>query len=99
MPSEQQKSSLVDEKRSRKPRTAKRGGLWVNDTELIEMLNVPDNVARPAFRMLDANPNGGFPQKKQKLWSNKRYLPAVLAYFDHTYISPQFLKSATVNYR
>lgn len=62
----------------------RRGGLWVNDTELVERLNIDPKIARETFRELDANPRSGFP-KKQKLWGNKRYWPAVQDYFNTVY--------------
>jgi hypothetical protein len=61
------------EKRTRKTR---RGGLFVNDAELIERLGVPENVAYQALRMLDEDPRSGFP-KKDPFWGGKRYWPAV----------------------
>lgn len=62
----------------------RRGGMFVNDAELIELLGVPENEARQALRMLDADRNSGFP-KKQKLWGDRRYWPAVEAYFNREY--------------
>jgi hypothetical protein len=66
-----------------KPRTKKRGGLFVTDAELIERLNVPEKIARAALRLLDSNPASGFP-KKQKVWGNRRYWPAVADWLDVT---------------
>ena len=57
--------------------------LWVTDAELIRRLGVPDKIAREALRMLDRDPRSGFP-KKQKLWGERRYWPAIVAYLDHT---------------
>jgi hypothetical protein len=67
----------------RKPRAKKRGGLYVTDAELIEKLQVPEKVSREALAMLDKDPKSGFP-KKQRLWGDRRYWPAVRAYFDAT---------------
>lgn len=61
----------------------RRGGLFVNDTELIERLGVPEKEAREALRMLDNDARSGFP-KKQKLWGDRRYWPAIEAYFERT---------------
>lgn len=55
--------------------------LWVTDEEIVERLGVPADVARVALKGLDANPLSGFP-KKQKLWGDKRYWPAVREWFD-----------------
>jgi hypothetical protein len=57
-------------------------GLWVTDAELIRRLGVPEKKAREAIRMAEAR--AGFP-KKQKLWGDRRYWPAVKAYFDNLY--------------
>jgi hypothetical protein len=56
--------------------------LWVTDAELIRRIGVPEKKAREALRMADTKP--GFP-KKQKLWGDRRYWPAVKAYFDTQY--------------
>ena len=53
--------------------------LYVTDAELIRRLGVPEKIARRAIRALDANPQSGFP-RKQKLWGDRRYMPAVEAY-------------------
>jgi hypothetical protein len=58
--------------------------LFVTDAELIRRLGVPEKVARPAIHMLDDKKGTGFP-KKNPLWGNRRYWPAVVAYFDATY--------------
>ena len=57
-------------------------GLWVTDAELIRRLGVPEKKAREAIRMAEAR--AGFP-KKQKLWGDRRYWPAVERYFDQQY--------------
>lgn len=59
----------------------KRGGLFVTDAELIEKLNVPENIARPRLKMLDADKTLGFPQKS-RFWGGRRYWPAVQAWLD-----------------
>jgi hypothetical protein len=61
---------------------ADKQGLWVTDAELIRRLGVPEKKAREAIRMAEAR--AGFP-KKQKLWGDRRYWPAVKAYFDNLY--------------
>jgi hypothetical protein len=58
-------------------------GLWVTDAELIRRMGVPEKTARETLRMLDSKPSD-FP-KKQKLWGDRRYMPAVEAYFDQHY--------------
>lgn len=57
--------------------------LWLTDAELIRRMGVPERQARAALRDLD-RPGSGFP-KKQKLWGDRRYWPAVQAYFDQLY--------------
>jgi hypothetical protein len=59
-----------------------KAGLWVTDAELIRRIGVPEKKAREAIRMAEAK--AGFP-KKQKLWGDRRYWPAVKAYFDNLY--------------
>lgn len=56
--------------------------LWVSDSEIIRRMGVPEKKAREAIRMLEEK--SGFP-KKQKLWGDRRYWPAVRAYFDQLY--------------
>lgn len=58
--------------------------LWITDEELIRRLGAPRKAIRAALHMLDHDRSKGFPQK-QKLWGNRRYWPAVKAYFDHGY--------------
>jgi hypothetical protein len=56
--------------------------LYITDAELIRWLGVPEKVARRAIRVLDANHRqSGFPQK-QAIWGDRRYKPALQAYFD-----------------
>jgi hypothetical protein len=62
-----------------------RDKLWATDDELIYLLGVPERIARPAIQELDKlHRQTGFPQK-QKLWGDRRYVPAVRAYFDQHY--------------
>lgn len=56
--------------------------LLVTDAELIRRLGVPEKIGRLALKALDEAPSG-FP-RKQKLWGDRRYWPAVLAYLEHT---------------
>ena len=56
--------------------------LWVKDSELIRRLGVPEKQAREAIRMLERMT--GFP-KKQKLWGDRRYWPAVKLFMDRQY--------------
>jgi hypothetical protein len=63
--------------------TDDRDTLWITDAEMIRRMGVPEKIARDALAMLDAKANSGFP-KKQKLWGDRRYWPAVKDYFDAT---------------
>jgi hypothetical protein len=56
--------------------------LWVKDSELIRRLGVPEKKAREAIRMLERM--AGFP-KKEKLWGDRRYWPAVKVFMDRRY--------------
>ncbi|MBP1092975.1 winged helix-turn-helix domain-containing protein [Bradyrhizobium diazoefficiens] len=71
------------------PETLEReqGKLWVSDAEMIRRLGVPEKIARAALRMLERDSKSGFP-RKQKLWGDRRYWPAIVAYFDHHYGQP-----------
>jgi hypothetical protein len=66
----------ADDGEANNPRT-----LFVTDAELIRRIGVPEKIARAAIQSLDHNPHSGFP-KKQRLWGNRRYWPAVVDYFD-----------------
>lgn len=69
----------LDDKRRHRPKTGM--GLFVTDLELCEYLGIPPETARPVFAELDRDRSKGFPPK-QKLWGDRRYLPAVKAWFD-----------------
>ena len=56
-----------------------RDKLFVTDAELIRWLGVPEEVARPVIQRLEER--AGFP-RKQKLWGDRRYKPAVRAFLD-----------------
>ena len=58
--------------------------LFVDDAELIRRLGVAEKIARPAIYVLENKRDSGFPQK-QVLWGNRRYWPAVRAWFDRQY--------------
>lgn len=60
---------------------ARHDTLYVTDAELIRRLGAPRDKTRMVIQSLDNNPRSGFP-KKQKLWGERRYWPAVKAYFD-----------------
>lgn len=57
--------------------------LWVTDAELIRRIGVPEKIARTAIAALDRDRRSGFP-RKESLWGNRRYWPAVKAYFERT---------------
>ena len=65
--------------------------LFVTDAELVAALGVPEAQASEAIRMLDAKKGTGFP-KKNPLWGNRRYLPAVEAWLLRTNL-PTVLRS------
>ena len=54
--------------------------LYVTDAELIRRLGVPEKLGRVVLRELSTK-HLGFP-KKQKLFGDRYYLPAVQAYFN-----------------
>jgi hypothetical protein len=57
--------------------------LYVTDAELIRRLGVPEKIARQAIEMLDRDRRSGFPPK-QKLWGNRRFMPAIMAWLERT---------------
>jgi hypothetical protein len=60
--------------------------LWVTDAEMIRRLGVPERTAREAIRVLDEQPSG-FP-RKEKLWGDRRYWPAIRRWLDERYGGP-----------
>lgn len=56
--------------------------LFLTDAELRRRLGVPEREFRQAIQQLDSKPTG-FP-KKQKLWGDRRWWPAVEAYLNRT---------------
>lgn len=55
--------------------------LWVTDAELIRRMGVPEKKARHILQYFDNNPNLLFP-RKDKLFGDRRYWPAVRAFLD-----------------
>lgn len=73
-----------------------RDGLWVTDAELIRRSGVPEKIARQAIEMLDKNQVSGFP-KKNPLWGNRRYWPAVENYWARMHgMIPQSTKEGSI---
>jgi hypothetical protein len=71
----------AEQKTVRRHRSPHGVGLYVTDAELIEYLGVPYKTACVAIAALDRDRSQNFPQK-QKLWGDRRYLPAVQAWLD-----------------
>jgi hypothetical protein len=61
--------------------TDARETLFVTDAELIRRIGVPEKIARYTIRELDSRRGADWP-KKQGIWGNRRYWPAVRAYLD-----------------
>jgi hypothetical protein len=59
---------------------ARKATLWITDAELIRRSGVPEKTMRQALQMLDKDTRSGFP-KKNKLYADRRYWPAVQAYW------------------
>ena len=72
-------ATTIEQDGRRKPRETT---LWVTDAEMIRRLGVPEKIARRVIKALDAQRGSGFPQKS-KLWGDRRYWPAVVAFYDH----------------
>lgn len=58
--------------------------MWVTDAEMIRRMGAPEKITREVIRMLDRDQRSGFP-RKQKLWGDRRYWPAVRSYLDKRY--------------
>jgi hypothetical protein len=54
--------------------------LFVTDAEMIRRIGAPEKITRAAIRVLDENPYSGFPRKNE-VWGNRRYWPAVETWF------------------
>lgn len=55
--------------------------LYLTDAEIIRRVGAPTRTMRAALRAFDDNPASGFP-RKQKLFGDRRYWPAVRDYLD-----------------
>lgn len=58
--------------------------LLVTDEEIIKRLGLPEKLGRDRLRALDDNKRSGFPPKLA-LWENRRWWPAVEAWFEAEY--------------
>lgn len=58
--------------------------LWVSDDELADKLRIPREAYRRAMMIYDADPKSGFP-KKQKLYGDRRFWPAIWDYWSEVY--------------
>lgn len=67
--------------------------LWVTDEELIKASGVPPMKMRQALDALDRDRLSGFP-RKNPLYDNRRYWPAVLRYWEVTNPIPQARKAS-----
>lgn len=56
--------------------------LWVTDHELVCLMGVEVKAGLETLRLLDMRAGSGFPRKK-KMWGDRRYLPAVLRYWEN----------------
>jgi hypothetical protein len=76
---------LVPDDAPPRHKAVKRGGWFIIDQELIELMQVPEPIARAAIQVWDKNPiESRFPQKI-KLLGDRRFRPAVEAYFEFKY--------------
>lgn len=73
-------------KTARRHRSPHGPGLWVTDGELIDLvLCLPTDTASPTIAEMDRRPAlYAFPPK-HKEWGDRRYLPAVEAWFEAKY--------------
>lgn len=77
--------STVEAPAERKTKRAHRSpngpGLYITDAELIELLGVPEDIARVTIHNFDTK-HTGFP-KKQAMFGGRRYWPAVRVFLDN----------------
>ena len=71
----------MTEQRRHRPRTGR--GVFITDGELVEYLGVPASTAMPMIREFERK-DPTFP-KKQKVWGDRRYLPAVERWLEANY--------------
>jgi hypothetical protein len=65
------------------------GGLFVTDAELLRRLGMPEKIGRRAIRELDKRLPGRAPfPGKDPLFGDRRYWPAVVAWFDRYFGVP-----------
>lgn len=68
---------------------------WVQDSEIMQRLRLPEKVVRAALHVVDKEPlKYGFPPK-EKLWGDRRYWPAVEKWFEREYA----LKMDAIRYK
>lgn len=74
---------VPDQKPKRRAHRSPHGiGVFVTDLELVEYLGVPEQTAAQAIA--SAEQHNGFP-RKQAMWGNRRFLPAVEAWLNEVY--------------
>lgn len=80
--SEQAPEVRKTERRHRSPHGP---GLFITDGELIALMGVPPDVARSRLAEMDQKPTVYSFPPKQKVWGDRRYRPAVEAWFEAQY--------------
>ena len=75
-------AALIDAIRQQTDRTAPK--LFMSDAQIIKRIGIPENTAYALFRTWDRNAASQFPPKRKEC-GNRRYFPAVVAYFEDHY--------------
>ena len=67
---------------ARTPELARKdSGLFVEDSELLRRLGIPEKIGYRALAKLDRDERSDFPQKNA-FWGQRRYWPAVIDFLD-----------------
>jgi hypothetical protein len=72
----------------------KDSGLFVEDSELLRRLGIPEKIGYRALAKLDRDERSDFPQKCA-FWGQRRYWPAVIDFLDAT-CRPKYLRATTI---
>ena len=81
---------------ARTPELARKddSGLFVEDSELLRRLGIPEKIGYRALAKLDRDERSDFPQKST-FWGQRRYWPAVIDFLDAT-CRPKYLQATTI---
>jgi hypothetical protein len=80
---------------ARTPALARKdSGLFVEDSELLRRLGIPEKIGYRALAKVDRDVCSDFPHKNA-FWRQRRYWPAVIDFLDAT-CRPKYLRATTI---